>query len=115
MSVADDLTPIQWEAVKATAAAHLRDPEELGRELRPLVYIDPHEPDVIADAEPVTGLLTDRTYSVDFTLSPENSDAVWSLLGTSDGGARVFFAPLATPMPTVNDTLTLPTVQEHTP
>ncbi len=43
MSVTEGLTPVQWAAVQATATRHLRDSEELGRELLPLLFIDPME------------------------------------------------------------------------
>ncbi len=50
MSVSEDFTPVQWAAIQATATRHLRDPEELGRELRSLVWIDPDDHRVPAPA-----------------------------------------------------------------
>ncbi len=109
------LTPVQEEAVRATAAQHLRDPVELAVELFPLLRELPVKTPLTDLAEAVTGRITEQTYSVDFTLTPASTDAAWSLLGTSEDGARVFFAPSATPLPTVNKSLTLPIEQENTP
>ncbi len=81
MTVSEDYTPVQWEALKATAAQHLRDPEELGREIRPLVWIDPDDHRTPApagtdsavkeDLTPTTELIAIRpeTYAVTFYAS----------------------------------------------
>lgn len=52
MSSAEDFTPIQWEALKATADRHLRPVEDLAAEILPLVQITPAEVRGRPDNEP---------------------------------------------------------------
>ena len=56
MPVLDELTAIQADAIRATAAAHDRDPEELALELMHLLIVQ-KTPGAI-NASPVTPALT---------------------------------------------------------
>lgn len=72
MSVADDFTPIQWAALQATAGRHLRDPEELGREMRSLVWIDPLEEQARAAAAVESAVKEDLTPTTELpAIDPE--------------------------------------------
>lgn len=82
MTALDQLTPIQREALEATAVAHLRDPEELAAAFLPLLLITPEEWDAGATDDETAGVnapLTPATepdfpeattYAVTFTTAP---------------------------------------------
>ena len=83
MTVADDFTPVQWDALKATAAKHLRDPEELGRELRSLVWIDPDDHRIPAPAGTDSAVKEDLTPTTEL---PVTEPTTYSVTFYASGG-----------------------------
>ena len=63
MPVLDELTAIQTDAIRATAAAHDRDPDELALELMHLLAAD-KTPEAIDAASPIPALTTDHDDTV---------------------------------------------------
>ncbi len=73
MPVLDELTAIQADAIRATAAAHDRDPEELALELMHLLITE--ETAEAINAPPATPALTadqddTEVFSTDWRLTP---------------------------------------------
>lgn len=111
-TVWQSLSDVQADAVRATAAKHLRDPDELATELSYLFTRPLPEP-VVPDPDPPVTVPTQEARTVTFTTSL--SDPAWSLLGTTESGSTFLFPALALAHSAVNESLTLPTEQENTP
>lgn len=93
---------IQADAVRATAAKHLRDADELAEELAPLFIRAPLPTVTTTTQEPRT-----------VTFEANVADPSWSLLGTTESGFSTYYFPsLALAHSTVNDYLTLAPEQE---
>ncbi len=104
MTVWDDLTPVQADAVRATAAKHLRDTDELAEELAPLLTREIPVP--VEEARTVV-------FTANVVAYPDEPS--WSLLGTTENGSTFLFPSLSVADFTVNEPLTLTPEKEHTP
>jgi hypothetical protein len=98
------LTPLQADAIRATAAQHLRDPDEMARELLPLLTGRPPVP-----------ALEPRTVEMEVTVADPamrslirgDAEPVWSLLGHTEQGFRFYARQVTESGFGVNDGLTL--------
>lgn len=76
MTALDQLTPVQVEAIEATAAQLLRDPEELAVELFPLIYLNPFQEAREAALEPVTQAIPAVPSPVNESLTPNQTQEI---------------------------------------